>query len=99
MGWAFWPPETDIRVAAADLDQGAGIWIPHIEVDEEETDEESEVDEEYKSDEKESEPEDVGEGEDTQEESEDDVKVQGLGRFGALIMNDSDDEDEEEEEV
>jgi hypothetical protein len=88
IGWSFWPPETNGRARAADVEEGAGIWIPHINLVDEESEEDSEAEDENKSNN--SEIENVGEEE--EEDSSDDRTPQGFGRFGALTIAGDDEE-------
>jgi hypothetical protein len=99
VAWAFWPPETDPTTLVVEGELGTGIWIPHVEVVDDESEEDSDQEEEAEGGEDEvleSEGEEAEEEED-EEESGEEVRVGSVGRFGALL-DDVKDEDEESEE-
>ena len=81
IGWAFWPPDTDLIGEEAN-----GIWIPHATRDDDDSDLQSEEEDDPRpkiiSDES------SGSEESGSEAEEDDVHVVGIGRFGALGLND-----------
>ncbi|KAF9469864.1 hypothetical protein BDZ94DRAFT_1151537 [Collybia nuda] len=92
VGWAFWPPHTDTRVITLHGERGAGIWIPHTNsVDEEsegESEDESDSEEDRDSDSKSNE---TKEWEDDEEGENDSIMQKFGSRFGALLMSDEDD--------
>lgn len=74
-----------------DGDQTAGIWIPHVADgdDVSEFESESEEDEESVHSENTSESEKLASGDESEHEVA--VQVAGIGRFGALILDDEED--------
>ncbi|KAF8899038.1 hypothetical protein BD779DRAFT_1666780 [Infundibulicybe gibba] len=95
VGWAFWPPGTEVeRVIEGDM-EGVGVWLPHAEI----VDEESLESEEEADDGKEAQEESEEEENEEEEEEEEDEEIQapGVGRFGALLMEGVGSGDEEEE--
>jgi hypothetical protein len=93
--WAFWPPDTDI--SCIEGKSSDGIWIPHT------TDVDDNIDAE--SEEDESEPsihsQETSEFEDqleSEEEGEVGMPAAGVGRFGALALDDDPGEAEAEDE-
>jgi len=93
--WAFWPPDTDI--SCIEGQSGDGIWIPHAADVDDNIDTESEEDESEPSihSQEASESEDQSESE---EEGEVGMPAAGVGRFGALVLDDDPGETEEEDE-
>jgi len=87
--WAFWPPNAEISCM-----EGNGIWTPHAtDVDDNvESSEEDESEPSVRSQEM-SESEEQSESE---EEEEVGVPVAGVGRFGALVLDDSGNVEDEE---
>ncbi|TFK36971.1 hypothetical protein BDQ12DRAFT_608750 [Crucibulum laeve] len=90
--WAFWPPNTAPEKVATESSGGLGIWIPSDIVESEyESEEEEEADDKHES-------ERSSENELLDEEDEDEVEAVGIGRFGALMVQEDDGEEEEEED-
>jgi len=92
INWAFWPPNFILdEVASVVGGEGMGIWIPHDDIDDSSEQEDEEVDDDG-DDEDETGSEDDSEFDSEEEDVELDRKLAGLGRFGALAMNESDEE-------
>jgi hypothetical protein len=95
IGWAFWPPGTAIASVMMDVEPGAGIWAPHVMVQDEGSEHESE-DEDGEQPSISSESEEESEYEESAEENDDNPPPGsgvGLGRFGALILDADEDAD------
>jgi len=95
--WAFWPPDMDVSSMGGQ--PGDGIWIPDIADVDDDTEFESEDDETDASAHS-SEMSESEEKSKSEEEEEVRVQVAGIGRFGALILDDEprDEEDKDIEE-
>jgi hypothetical protein len=92
IGWAFWPPGTEVSTIKMHSQLGTGIWTPHIAMKDEEPEGESE-DEESEEEEAEllTESEGITNDEGSGGSS---ALVSTAGRFGALSLdgaNSSDD--------
>jgi len=92
IGWGFWPSGTPVdQIAAA----GGDIWIPHDgdNIYRNDTDSESDVENEAE------EPATVSQGEeDTEEDNVGITGASGIGRFGALAINDTEDGEDNDSE-
>lgn len=100
--WAFWPPDFDVAAVEAQQGEGMGIWMPHA-VDAEDSDEDSaDGDDAHRQTDDSNDPineESGSDGEISVSEGDTNVRLtSGVGRFGALALDDavSDDEDEDE---
>ena len=88
IGWAFWPPGSDVSVVAEHVEPDAGIWIPHAGHRDEEREPGSESENEEGSVE---DPESDGTSDvsdSTENDSEEEDAKVGFGRFGALSLDD-----------
>lgn len=97
VGWAFWPPGTDKVTVASESSDGTGIWIPQVNVvdeESEESDAEDNSDDEGVSDVQNSEVE-VEEDDYEEDSEEDNARTAPVSRFGALAVDDIDAEDED----
>ncbi|KAF8078905.1 hypothetical protein FPV67DRAFT_84130 [Lyophyllum atratum] len=103
VGWAFWPPGTEVETIAAHMEEpGAGLWIPRATVEDGETEEESDNDEGEDT-------EADSAASDSQEEIDEDVSdddhEEGINkgaltasRFEGLTIDDVGGDDDEEDE-
>ncbi|KDR85475.1 hypothetical protein GALMADRAFT_52603 [Galerina marginata CBS 339.88] len=95
LAWAFWPPDTTPEEIAAigGGDQGHGIWIPQGDNTDYGSDPESEDEREEENDHRSTATEDQAEeaGGETSEADEVITGGAGVGRFGALAINDNED--------
>ncbi|KAG6868874.1 hypothetical protein C0993_008622 [Termitomyces sp. T159_Od127] len=98
IGWAFWPPGTDLTSIKADIgEQGNGIWIPHAGIieDDENANDSDEPDEDEKSIVTSS-YEETSDEDKSSEEAEygSERKMSGISGFGALSVDDVEEDDE-----
>ncbi|KAF8973507.1 hypothetical protein BDZ97DRAFT_1911995 [Flammula alnicola] len=96
VGWGFWPPGTPLDQIAAGGGEGQGIWIPHGDRVDQESEPESEGEEENLG--RSSESEDEGIEEEEEEEDSGNASSVGIGRFGVLAVNDTGEDDEDSSE-
>ncbi|KAG6897123.1 hypothetical protein C0992_003977 [Termitomyces sp. T32_za158] len=97
IGWAFWPPGTDLDTIRAGIgEQGSGIWIQHGGLEDEVDNDSDESDDDEKivvksaiSDEEASDDDDSSEAEYYSES-----RTVGIGGFRALSVDDVEEEDE-----
>lgn len=88
VGWGLWPPESGEKLIEEEMqDNGSGVWIPRVDADNE-SEYESESEEEVQEDE----ASENGSGSESSESEEDEaqeLKVVGMGMFGALSLDES----------
>ncbi|KAG6901215.1 hypothetical protein C0995_015203 [Termitomyces sp. Mi166 len=95
IGWAFWPPDIDLKIIAANMEkQGIGIWIPRATVIENDSGEEIDEDGDAIT---------SATSETAEEDSSSDAEHDGeeavrISRFGALSIDELEEEYEEDEE-
>jgi len=85
IGWAFWPPDTAISTVMMHAQSGEGIWVPHITVEDEQESEEDVTDLDVES----LSGEDSASEEDSSEDNFPSATNAGIGRFGALSLDDN----------
>ncbi|KNZ77005.1 Guanine nucleotide-binding protein-like 1 [Termitomyces sp. J132] len=94
IGWAFWPPDTDLKTIVANMDDpGSGIWIPRalvIDSDGDEIDEDEVIIVTSAS------SDDEAAEEDDETEHGGGSQILGVSRFRALSVDDVEEDEEDE---
>lgn len=95
MGWAFWPPDTPLEQIKSAGGENQGIWIPRADSTEEEIEsDDDDLDEKSHS----NSGEEDEDGDQTDITEEEDTRSVGVGRFGALAINQSEEDQSEDQE-